>query len=63
MYNDATNKIKIIDFGFACSTEQSRVFCGTPSYMCPEIVNRQSCTGFRADIWATGVVMYAMLAG
>lgn len=31
--------------------------------MCPEIVNRQSCSGQRADIWATGVMMYTLLAG
>lgn len=31
---------KIIDFGFAAkSKEKMQVFCGTPAYMSPEIVN------------------------
>jgi serine/threonine protein kinase len=35
------NTIKLIDFGFACSMPSDmkyKVFCGTPSYMSPEIV-------------------------
>ena len=41
IYNPQTGMVKIIDFGFACiSKEKLRVFCGTPSYMSPEIVAR-----------------------
>ncbi len=30
---------KLIDFGFAtCITDKTKLFCGTPSYMAPEIV-------------------------
>jgi serine/threonine protein kinase len=39
IYNPKTEMIKIIDFGFATiSKEPLKVFCGTPSYMSPEIV-------------------------
>ena len=39
IYNPQTGEVKIIDFGFACiSKDKLRVFCGTPSYMSPEIV-------------------------
>lgn len=38
---DQRGHIKLIDFGFCCQCPPEvklRVFCGTPSYMCPEIV-------------------------
>lgn len=39
------------------------MFCGTPSYMSPEIVNKVEYSGPPADIWALGVLLYAMLCG
>ena len=57
-------KLKIIDFGFATnSREPLKVFCGTPSYMSPEIVSKKEYYGNEADIWACGVVMYVILTG
>jgi len=38
---DCRGQIKLIDFGFCCPSPPDtrlRVFCGTPSYMSPEIV-------------------------
>lgn len=39
------------------------MFCGTPSFMAPEIVTKQEYKGPPADIWALGVVLYIMLMG
>ena len=64
IYNPLTGQIKIIDFGFACiSKEKLRVFCGTPSYMSPEIVAKRDYSGPRADIWACGVILFVLLTG
>jgi MAP/microtubule affinity-regulating kinase len=40
--------IKIIDFGFAAFCEGSqklKIFCGTPSYMAPELVRKSEYDG------------------
>jgi serine/threonine protein kinase len=58
--------VKIIDFGFSTIVppgKKLKVFCGTPSYMSPEIVSRKEYAGFCADIWAMGVLLYALLCG
>lgn len=63
---DDMNNIKIIDFGFStCIPNEKRVkiFCGTPSYMGPEIVNKTEYCGPPADIWALGVLLFTMLCG
>ena len=59
-----TKKVKIIDFGFCCcSKEKLKIFCGTPSYMSPEIVSKREYYGAPADIWACGVLLYVLLLG
>ena len=38
--------IKIVDFGFASDSEmKTRLFCGTPSFMAPEIVKKTGYYG------------------
>lgn len=63
---DEQGVVKIIDFGFSTIVppgKKLKVFCGTPSYMAPEIVARKEYAGFCADIWAMGVLLYALLCG
>lgn len=63
---DENNNVKIIDFGFSTcipNTKKIKIFCGTPSYMSPEIVMRKEYAGPPADVWALGVLLYALLCG
>jgi serine/threonine protein kinase len=63
---DQRGIIKLIDFGFCCCSSPDlklKVFCGTPSYMCPEIVLKKEYLGPPTDIWASGVLLFAMLCG
>lgn len=59
--------VKLIDFGFSVLTttqnQRLKVFCGTPSYMAPEITRKMDYEGKPVDIWALGVLLYVMLTG
>ncbi|CAD8166170.1 unnamed protein product [Paramecium octaurelia] len=60
------NEIKLIDFGFSVLVNRDSklgVFCGTPSYMAPELVNKQDYFGKPVDVWALGVLLYVLLTG
>lgn len=58
------NRVVLIDFGFSTSSDRKlKIFCGTPSYMCPEIVKRSWYSGVKADMWALGVIFYRMVTG
>ncbi|MGH7417630.1 MAG: serine/threonine-protein kinase, partial [Candidatus Rokuibacteriota bacterium] len=58
--------VKIVDFGIArledSSMTQTGTVLGTPSYMAPEVL-RGKPVDPRADMWATGIVLYELLKG
>ena len=56
--------LKATDFGLAgliTPGEKLTRRCGTPSYMAPEVINRNY--GEEADVWSCGVVAYQLLTG
>jgi len=68
LVEEDTRMVKLIDFGFGVIVDGAqghlKIFCGTPSYMAPEIVRRsESYEGKPVDIWALGVLLYVMLTG
>ena len=59
-------EIKLIDFGFANYHDPDKkfsVFCGTYSYMAPELVCRIPYDAKATDVWSLGVLLYIMLTG
>lgn len=63
---DENKQVKLIDFGFSTcipNDKKIKMFCGTPSYMAPEIVAKEEYAGPPADMWASGVLLYALMNG
>jgi len=59
------NLIKIGDFGISKvlddTAQLARTAIGTPYYLAPELINGEPY-GFKADVWALGVLLYEMMA-
>ncbi|KAK6462828.1 kinase-like domain-containing protein [Scheffersomyces coipomensis] len=68
IFFDPEMNLKIGDFGLASvlpSTDSRKyTICGTPNYIAPEVLGGKN-TGhsFEVDIWAIGIMMYALLIG
>lgn len=65
---DDNDVLKIIDFGFASCYKESRramseTYCGSRAYCCPELLKQKPYQPHSADIWASGVVLFAMVYG
>ena len=60
------NKIKLVDFGLSNTYKTGGVLktaCGSPCYAAPEMIAGKRYKPLKADIWSSGVVLYAMLCG
>ena len=60
--------LKIIDFGLSNYFKNSQIElletpCGSPCYASPEMLSGKRYNGFKIDIWATGIILFAMLCG
>jgi serine/threonine protein kinase len=61
-----SGEVKVIDFGFSVKTKRDQklsTFCGTPSYMAPEMLGRLSHLPRKVDVWAFGVCLFRVLVG
>ena len=60
---DENKKVKITDFGIADILDEditrTQSLMGTPQYIAPEILNRESLTS-QSDIYSIGIMMYEM---
>lgn len=63
----SSSLLQLTDFGFSVAVrdpnKRLKIFCGTPSYMAPEITQRKEYLGRPVDVWSLAVLLYAMLAG
>ena len=60
------NVIKIIDFGLSNFYDGQHNLvtpCGSPCYASPEMVSGNDYNGFNIDIWAIGIILFAMICG
>ena len=56
--------IKIIDFGLSSEyNEFLSTPCGSPCYASPEMIKGKKYKGLSVDLWACGVILFAMLFG
>ena len=60
--------LKIIDFGLSNYFRENQLElletpCGSPCYASPEMLSGENYDGFKIDIWATGIILFAMLCG
>lgn len=63
---DDQMRVKLIDFGLSnqyAPGELLKTFCGSPTYTAPELIKRQEYQGPEVDVWALGVLLYALVCG
>lgn len=63
---DKNNSIKLTDFGFAKKFAKDELLsarCGSEEYTAPEILQNIPYDGRQVDVWALGVVLFALLFG
>jgi len=62
--------LKIIDFGTLASRDghpnmggMLKTYCGTRSYMAPELLRKQNYDGEKVDMFAVGTLLFMMVVG
>jgi len=43
--------------------EKRFTLCGTPNYLAPEVLEGLDGHSFEVDVWALGIIIYALLVG
>lgn len=66
--NESQMEIKLGDFGLACQLksddDRKITLWGTPNYIAPEVLlNSKKGYSYEIDVWAIGVIIYAMIVG
>lgn len=64
--NENSSQIVIIDWNFADIWHPGtklNFFCGSPEYAAPELLDGEPYTGPEVDIYAMGVILFAMVTG
>ena len=61
------SKLKLSDFGLARKVEAASVDptqqSGTPSYMAPELFQKQGAYSYASDLWSLGCILFEMATG
>jgi len=63
---DNRGRVYVIDLGLCSFIEEGKLcrdWCGSDNYLAPEIVRRIPYNGYKADVFSTGVVLFALLFG
>ncbi|ORX44167.1 Pkinase-domain-containing protein [Piromyces finnis] len=63
---DKDNNVKLADFNLATKFTPDELFthrCGSEEYTAPEIVTRKAYDPRLTDIWALGIILYAIVVG
>nr|BAJ94976.1 predicted protein [Hordeum vulgare subsp. vulgare] len=63
---DSNNNIKVNDFGLSNMMSPGSfltTYCGSPLYSSPEIILETNYIGPEVDVWALGVIIFAMVTG
>lgn len=63
---DNRGRVYVIDLGLCAFIEDNKLcrdWCGSDNYLAPEIVRRTPYNGYKADVFSTGVVLFALLFG